>query len=254
MVTSIIVRIVDFCAHRAWLVIAVFVLAAAACGIYTVRHFAINSDINALLSPNLEWRKREQAFEKSFGRFERIAVVVDAPTPELTGAATDELVKALAPHTNRFRAVSQPAGGEFFARSALLFLPLDELNKNLTPLVQAEPLINDLAADESLRGLTAGLGDVLLGVQSEKVSIDSVAPTFDKFSKAIEDVVAGRPASFSWRELVLKEKGPVNERRRNSSTCGRCSIMPRSNLATPRPKKSARSPPTSRRNIRRRYG
>ena len=39
--------------------------------------------------------------------------------------------KALAPRTDRFRSVSQPAGGEFFARHALMFLPLEELNKNL---------------------------------------------------------------------------------------------------------------------------
>ena len=54
---------------------------------------------------------------------------------------------------------------------------------------------------------------MLLGIQSEKVKADSVAPAFDKFSKTIEDVVAGRPASFSWRELVQPEKGLVNERR-----------------------------------------
>ena len=88
MLTSIVVRIVDFCAHRAWLVIVDLLDVAIACSVYAARHFAINSDINALLSPDLEWRKREQAFEKAFGRFERIAVVVDAPTPELTGAAT----------------------------------------------------------------------------------------------------------------------------------------------------------------------
>ena len=74
-------------------------------------------------------------------------------------------------------------------------------------------MINDLATDLSLRGLTSGLGDVLLGIQSEKVKLDDVAPTFDKFSKTIEDVVAGTPASFSWRELAQQQKGPVNDRR-----------------------------------------
>ena len=213
MLTSIVVRIVDFCSHRAWMVITAFLIVAAACSVYSTRHFAINSDINALLSPHLEWRQREQALEKSFGLFERIAVVVDAPTPEFAGAATNELVEALRPHKDRFREVSQPAGGQFFARNGLLFMPLDELTKNLAPLEQAEPLINDLATDKSLRGLTAGLGDVLLGIQSEKVSLDGVAPTFDKFSKAIEDVVAGRETSFSWRELVQSQQGPVNEKR-----------------------------------------
>jgi hopanoid biosynthesis associated RND transporter like protein HpnN len=213
MVTSIIVRIVDFCSHRAWMVISAFFIAAVACSFYTARHFAINSDINALLSPQLEWRQREQGLEKAFGLFERIAVVVDAPTPEFAGAATNELVEALRPNKEYFQEVSQPAGGEFFARNGLLFMPLNELKKQLAPLEQAEPLISDLATDQSLRGLTAGLGDVLLGVQSEKVSLDSVGPTLDKFSTAIEDVVAGRQTSFSWRELVQQQQGPVNEKR-----------------------------------------
>jgi hopanoid biosynthesis associated RND transporter like protein HpnN len=202
MLTSVIVRIVDFCARRAWLVIVLGLVAAIASGVYSAHHFAINSNINALLSPELPWRKREQVFEKAFGQFDRIIVVVHAPTPELTGAATEDLTQALAKRTDRFHAVTQPAGGEFFARHGLMFLPVADLSRTLTQLVQAEPLIHDFATDLSLRGLTSGLGDVLLGIQSEKIKPDDVAPIFDRFSKTLEDVVAGRPASFSWRAMT----------------------------------------------------
>jgi hopanoid biosynthesis associated RND transporter like protein HpnN len=213
MLTTLVVRIIHFCARRAWLVVAIALVAAVAAGVYSVRHFAINSDINALLSPDLPWRKRERAFEEAFGRFERINVVVTAPTPELTGTATAELAQALAKRTDRFHTVTQPTGGEFFARNGLMFLSPDELNRNLGRLVQAEPLINDLATDPSLRGLTSGLGDVLLGIQSEKVKLDDVATTFDKFSKTIEDVVVGRPASFSWRALAQGKDASASDRR-----------------------------------------
>ena len=125
----------------------------SASGVYVARHFAINSDISTLLSSDLGWRKRELAFEQAFRRFQRIFVVVEAPTPELTGEATAALTQALAKNKDHFRAVTQPGGGEFFARNGLLFQSPEELKRSLAPLVQAEPLIHDLATDPSLRGL-----------------------------------------------------------------------------------------------------
>ncbi len=101
--------------------IAAGLVLALLCGAYAARNFAINSDVSALLSPNLEWRKRELAFEKAFGRFEMIVVVVTAPTPELTGEATAALADKLSQNKERFRAVTQVGGGEFFARNGLLF-------------------------------------------------------------------------------------------------------------------------------------
>ena len=35
-------------------------------GLYTSQHFALNTDISKLISPDLDWRKREIAFEKAF--------------------------------------------------------------------------------------------------------------------------------------------------------------------------------------------
>ena len=80
---------------------------ALLCGVYSARNFAITSDVSALLSPNLEWRKRELAFEKAFGRFETIVVVVTAPTPELAAEATAKLADKLAQNKERFRAVTR---------------------------------------------------------------------------------------------------------------------------------------------------
>ena len=192
------------------------------CGYYSAKHFTINSDINALLSDEIGWRKRERAFEDAFQRFERLTVVVQAPTPELASAATGDLAKALKERTDRFKSVNRPAGGEFFARNGLLFMPTAELSKKIEQLVQAEMLINDLATDESLRGLTSALGDVLLGVQSEKVKLDDVAPVFDKFSATIEDVVAGRPANFSWQAWLVATRWMLISYAA-SSTCVRSS-------------------------------
>ncbi len=202
MLTSTIVRAIDFCTRHPWRVLVVALLLTLASGIYAVGHFAINSDINTLLSSQLDWRKRELAFEKAFGRFGLIIAVVEAPTPELTGEATSALAQALAKRTDRFQAVIQPDGGGFFARHGLLFLPPDQLRATLARLAKGEPLISDLAADPSLRGLIAGLEDGLLGIQSGDLTLDDFTSTFTAVSDTLDNILANRPASFSWRVLT----------------------------------------------------
>jgi hopanoid biosynthesis associated RND transporter like protein HpnN len=213
MLTSIVVRIIGLCTRHPWRVVAIGLVLALASGIYSARHFAINSDINTLLSSQLDWRKRELAFEQAFRRFELIVVVVEAPTPELTGEATSALAQALAQKTDRFRAVTQSGGGEFFARHGLLFLTPEVLRGNLARLAQGEPLISDLASDPSLRGLISGLEDGLLGLQSGELKLDDFANTFTMASDTLENVLASRAASFSWRVLAQGHPAQPNDLR-----------------------------------------
>jgi hopanoid biosynthesis associated RND transporter like protein HpnN len=213
MLTSVVVRIIDFCMRRAWAVIVVGLLLSLGSSFYAARHFAINSDINALLSNDLGWRKRELAFEEAFRRFSMILVVVQAPTPELAGGATRELAEALSKDKRHFQSITQPGGGDFFAQHGLLFQSKEALAKNLGPLVQGEALIRDLATDPSLRGLTSGLGDALLGVQSKHITLDDLARVMNASADTLENVVAGRPASFSWRVLAQGKPAAPNDLR-----------------------------------------
>jgi hypothetical protein len=213
MLTAIIVRIVAFCIRRAWLVVGVGLLIAIGSSVYTARHFRLNSDVSAMLSDKLDWSKRDIAFEKAFGRFGIIDVVVAAPTPELTGAATVELTQALAKEKRLFPDVSNAGATEFFARHGLLFLPRQALEKNLGGLIQGEALIQDLASDRSLRGLIAGLEDVLLGLQSNRLKLDDLAHPLNQVSDTLDNVLAGRAASFSWRVLVQGKPATPNELR-----------------------------------------
>src|SRR5437763_16188845 len=92
MLRVAIVATVTRCTRHAWLVIVLATLAAAPSGVYAGRHFAINTDINTLLSQDLPWRQRELAFERAFPQHLRsILVVLDAPTPELATQATGAL-------------------------------------------------------------------------------------------------------------------------------------------------------------------
>src|SRR5260370_23714081 len=173
MLTATVVRIIGFCVARAWLVTTLGVLPVIASSVYAARHFAINSDINAGLPDNLDWRKREAAFESAFRRFELIEVVVAAPTPEQTTAATAELEQALQKDKTHFHDVALAGGSEFFAEHGILFQSTEQLQQSFRGLAQGEPLIRDPSTDRSLRGLLAGLEDALLGLSDHKIQLDA---------------------------------------------------------------------------------
>ena len=108
MLQSIVVRTIDTCTRHAWPVIIAALLLAIASSIYTVRNFAITTDTNQLISPDLPWRQRETAFETAFPqRNEILLVVVQAPTPELVSQASDRLAEALAKRTDVIVSVRQ---------------------------------------------------------------------------------------------------------------------------------------------------
>ena len=142
MLRHAILAIVTRCTRHAWLTIAAAVVLGVISGVYAARHFAINTDINTLISPDLTWRQRELAFERAFPQHLRsILVVVEAPTPELTSQATVALAQRLGTNKELFKSIAQPGGGEFFRKNGLLFLPAAETEKIAGQLTQAEPLI-----------------------------------------------------------------------------------------------------------------
>jgi len=76
--------IAKICTRHTWSVIAIAGLVAIVSGSYLTHHFAIDTDINKLLSPDLAWRQQELKFSRAFPQgVGTIFVVVDAPTAEL---------------------------------------------------------------------------------------------------------------------------------------------------------------------------
>ena len=203
MLAKAVTLIVRFCTRFPWVIIVLAVVATAASVTYSVRNFAINTDINKLISPDLEWRKREAEFEKAFpGHFGSTLVVVEAPTTEYASLASAELTKRLAAQPELFRSVEDMSGSEFFARNGLLFRSSDDIAGMTKGLGQAAPLIGTLVSDPSLRGLTRVLSLALIGVQNRTIMLDTLARPLSMAAATIEAAIAGHPASFSWQELL----------------------------------------------------
>ena len=97
----------------------------------------------------------------------------------------------------------QPLGsGEFFEKNGLLFLPVEEVGKVAGQLEAAAPLIEIMAGDPSIRGLTGALETGLAGIKRGQVKLDNTERPFNLISQTVENILSKGTATFSWRELV----------------------------------------------------
>jgi uncharacterized protein len=202
VLTRIVVLIVRACTRFAIPVVVFSLVLAVAASFYAARHFSINTDINTLISQNLDWRKRDMQFEEAFDRDRVILAVVEAPTPELTSAASRALFEKLKGDTAHFEAITPLGSGEFFEKNGLLFLPVEEVAQVTGQLESAAPLIEIMAGDPSIRGLTGALETGLAGIKRGQAKLDNAARPFNLISQAVEDALNKGNATFSWRELT----------------------------------------------------
>ncbi len=208
MLKAAIVRVVELCITRPWWIIALSLALGTGSGVYAARHFAIKTDINDLLSPDLPWAQRALRYMKDFPQRD-VIVVLDAPTPEIADETATMLAKALRAQPGLFRAVSQPGSGPFFEENGLLFLPTDAVARLTNGLQRADPLLGVLAANPSLKGTLDVLSLVLAGARHGDLTVDDMARPVNMAANTVQAALAGQPASFSWRALASgKEPGP----------------------------------------------
>ncbi|MGB6174873.1 MAG: MMPL family transporter [Methylocella sp.] len=214
MLNSAIVRTVEFCTRHTWGVIIAALILSAASATYTVRHFAIDTNVNNLISRDLPWRKRELEYQAAFPQNTKlILVVVEGPTPAQTGAATRALSRALSDKPALFRSAQEEGSGAFFRQNRLLFLPTEQVARIISQLATAEPIIGVLAKDPSLRGLVRALSYGLEGLKLGRLSLDDFARISNMAADTLENVAASKPASFSWNALLQGTAQPTGLRR-----------------------------------------
>ncbi|HEV2300919.1 MAG TPA: MMPL family transporter [Stellaceae bacterium] len=213
MLRTAIVRIIAFCTRYPRWVIAAALLLSAVSTVYSVRHFAIQTDVNRLFPSDLPWTRRAFEYMRAFPQADILAVV-DAPTSELVERAARRLADTLAERKDVIRAVYEPQGGSFFTHNSLLYLPRPELARLSGALLQADPLLAQLSADPSLRGALGVLSGMLMGVEGGTVGLADLVRPMTMAADTAEGALAGRPASFSWRALATGKAPSVGELRR----------------------------------------
>ena len=138
--------------------------------------------------------------------------------------------------------MQQLGSGEFFEKNGLLFLPVEEVGKVAGQLEAAAPLIEIMAGDPSIRGLTGALETGLAGVKRGQVKLDNTERPFNLISQTVEDILNKGTATFSWRELV-SDKPLTDADRRAFSSSSRSSTTASLNRARTLPTRSGRPRP-----------
>ena len=202
MKPSLIARVVAVCCRFAWGVAAAGLVLAAASAWYASGHFAMSTDTASLISPKVAWRRNSHRLDLAFPQnADLTAVGIDGQSPQLGGAAAERLTTAAKAHPDQFLSVRRPDGGPFFQKEGLLLLPLAEVQSTINQLMAAQGFLGPLAADPSLRGVMDAMDTAMVGVQHGQASLAQIDKPMSGLADALDKVVAGRPAWFSWEAL-----------------------------------------------------
>jgi uncharacterized protein len=212
MISTAIVRLVDLCARYRWTVIIAGLLLLSGTASYVAARFSINTDVEGLISESLPWHQRLVQLDEAFPQ-RAISAVISASTAENAESATNELAQALAKNPSLFPAVAQPDSGDFFERNGLLFGSASDVEKTAGGLAQARQLLGALAADPSLRGVMDVLAGAAGSVPTGRIKLQQLAWPLSLAKQTLGDVLSGKPASFSWQELLQGHAPPVSQLR-----------------------------------------
>jgi uncharacterized protein len=212
--STLIVRLIDFCVARAWIIVALGAILCAAMTYYVMGNFAMTTETGALLSPNLPWRVQQAAFDAAFPtESSDIVVVIDGQTPELSEAAANTLAESLGAQTNLFRSVERPDGGPFWAHNGLLFASTEDVKSAIADLLKGQPFLGSMASDPSLRGLANTLSLAMKGVNNADDAERYLRTPIKTLADALEGLAAGKPTFFSWRTLMTGHEPDMRELR-----------------------------------------
>ena len=208
-------RIVELSARRSVLLLVLCALITVGAGWFAATHFAMTTDTQALISPDVDWRRNEAAVNKAFpGITDATLIIVDGKTPELAEAGAAALTAKLAADPKQFKVVRRPDGGDFLAQNGLLFGSVADVRATTASLIKAQPLLGPLAADPSLRGVAQALSTMLTGVENGSATLAEIDKPVVALDTALEKVAAGKRAYFSWQSLFASDGGQAPPTRR----------------------------------------
>lgn len=218
-------RLVAWCLRWPWTVL-IATLALTAGGVYlTVTRFAIDTQTAHLFSPQIPWQHNEAELYKAFPQLEDIIVaVIDAKTAEKAEDAAAKLHEALKGKPLISRAW-RPDEHEFFREKGLLFLSAEEIRRNMAGIVAQRDILQPLAEDPTLRGLTSALLGGLKQVGTSERGLAMLSKGLDEVSGAFEAVLAGKEARVSWEKLLSGGEPPPAPSKASSSDLRRIVLV-----------------------------
>jgi hopanoid biosynthesis associated RND transporter like protein HpnN len=175
----------------------------------------INADPRTLVDPTLPFQVRQRELGQTFHSLaDGILLVVDADSPSAAGRTADALGAALSERTDFFAEVDVPGGGPFFAKNALLYLSVDQLEDLTDRLSKVQPFLGAFARDQSLVGIADLLRQVLEAEREGRATGVDLGPVLDRVRVVIESVAQGRRAPDPWGAAIMGAALPPEARQR----------------------------------------
>ncbi len=194
------------------LAVAAFLLSAVL-GVYVVNNISINTDINQLLSDNLDWRVREKALENAFPhKTNTLVVIIDGDNGAKADAAAAALADKLAAKTELFTFVSRPDALPFFRANGILFLSPKELAGVLDQIAQAQPMLGTIVSDPSLRGFLGTIGMMMRGVEEKAVDPAQIERPLAEITETLQAALNGGNHSLDFRKMMPAGDDPFAAR------------------------------------------
>jgi len=189
--------------RRAWVVIVAAILLTVPLAAVVVGNLRVNVDSAAMMDPALAFRKALARLEQRFPELsDNLVFVIDAEAPELAREAAKTLVGRLRSESAAFDDVFAPAVDPFFERSGLLLLEPGALGDTTDRMVSAEPMLAQLAGDQSLRGLFELLEDSVERAIADEQAPDGLTDLIAAIRRSLDATLKhDRPVLLSWEEL-----------------------------------------------------
>lgn len=198
-------RLTHHMVRFAWAVVLVALVLSVAGVLYVAEHFAVDTDTNNMLSPDIPWRQAQIALDKAFPLDDNtIVILLEGDDLDRVDALGNRLSQRMKAEPERFGTVFDPAGSPFFRSNGLLFLDTETLSAITDELARAQPFLGAIAADPSLRGL---LG--VLTLASETIAEDpdaggglSLAPVLQAITVQVIADAKGEGGRLIWSQLI----------------------------------------------------
>jgi hopanoid biosynthesis associated RND transporter like protein HpnN len=204
MLKSVITATVDYCWRQPKRIVLLFAVLCSVLGGVAVTQLSLDTDQSHMISPDLPFRKAEQAMDSAFPQNPgQLVAVIDAPSSPQAEDAVNRLAAHLSGRTDVFQSVRRPPEELLFRQHGLLFLPESDLTALADRLAAAQPLIGTLAQDPSLRGFVSAIGLALQGVAHGQMDEAAIDPLLAQLDGPAAAVAEGRKAdTVTWAGLT----------------------------------------------------
>jgi uncharacterized protein len=199
-------RIARWSCDHAWLVVAAFVILAIGGAALAATKLRVDTDPDLMISNELDFKLANHAFNETFPSVDaNFMFVVDAEKPEDARDAAFRVAERLRAQPKLFAHVLAPGTGPFYDDYGVLYAEPDEVKQLVDGIVQSGPMLQGLADQPNLAGLSGLLNEVTAYTQAGRAP-DGVAGFLDQAARTVEGEASGDRRPLDW--TALSDDGP----------------------------------------------